>query len=92
MVSKCSNTVSPQDGVAYTETCWELYETRYTVFLVYKLVKIIKILLHRCFEALTPGQSYQNYHNKKGCFLVIPAVTGESRERTNERHEEKNHK
>jgi hypothetical protein len=26
-VSKCSNTVSPEDGVAYTETCRELYET-----------------------------------------------------------------
>jgi hypothetical protein len=39
VVSKCSNTVSPEDGVAYTETCWELYETWYIVFLMYDLVK-----------------------------------------------------
>jgi hypothetical protein len=31
--------VSPEDGVAYTKTCRELYETIYIVFLVYKLVK-----------------------------------------------------
>jgi hypothetical protein len=39
LVSKCSNTDSPVDGVAYTETCRELYETWYIVFLVYDLVK-----------------------------------------------------
>jgi hypothetical protein len=38
-VSECSNTISPEDGVTYTETCGELYETWYIVLLVYELVK-----------------------------------------------------
>jgi hypothetical protein len=37
-VSECSNTVSPEDGVAYTVTCRELYETWCIVFFSVRVV------------------------------------------------------